>query len=82
LGRSKLEMKTRAAIQPEAGDDFLPRQLVGRGGQGDARHRRVALVQCRELDVFRAEVVAPLRDAMRFVNGKQGKAIPAEQDDP
>jgi len=60
-------------FQPEADDDFAPRQLIRRGGQGDARNLRIALVQDRELDVFRAEIVAPLRDAMRFVNGAQGQ---------
>ena len=49
------------------------RRLVGGGGQRDARDGRVALVQGRELQVFRAEIVAPLRDAMRFVDGEQGQ---------
>ena len=59
--------------QAEAGEDLVPRRLVGGGGQRDARDGRVALVQGRELQVLGPEVVAPLRDAMRFVDGEQGQ---------
>ena len=48
-------------------------QVVGGGGQGDARHARIALVQQGQLAVFGAKVVAPLAHAMRLVNGKQGQ---------
>ncbi len=58
-------------VEPEAGDDLLPRQLVGGGGERDARDVRVALVQFRELDVLGPEVVAPLRHAVRLVDGEQ-----------
>jgi hypothetical protein len=38
LGRSKLEMKTRASPRLQVGDDLLARRLVGGGGERDARH--------------------------------------------
>ena len=62
-------------LEAQVGDNFLARRLVGGGRQRDARHVRVALVQDGELEVFRAEVVAPLRDAMRLVDGEEGEAV-------
>ena len=55
-------------FQLQAGDDLGARKLVGRGGEGDARHARKPLVQHRELDILRPEIVAPLRDTMGFVD--------------
>ncbi len=53
-------------------DDFFAGALVGGGGQRDARYIRKQLGQLSQLQVFRAEVVTPLRHAVRFVDGKQG----------
>ena len=58
-------------VEAKTGDDLLPRQLVGRRGERDARDVRITFVQLGELDVLGAEIVAPLRHAMRFVNGDQ-----------
>jgi hypothetical protein len=69
FGRSKLEMM----------QDLGPRQLVCRGGERDARHAGKALAQHRELQVLRAEVVPPLRHAMRLVDGDQREAAGREQ---
>ena len=44
---------------------------VGGGGQGDAGDLRVAVGQQSELAVFGTEVVPPLADAVRFVDGEQ-----------
>jgi len=55
----------------EALDDVGARQVVGRGGERDARHAGVALVQHGEGTVFGAEVVAPLAHAMRLVDGEE-----------
>jgi hypothetical protein len=70
-------------VEAQAFDDFAARQVVGGGRQGDARHARPALVQDGKLDVLGAEIVAPLRDAMRFVDGEQGQSCrvrdPVEQ---
>ena len=58
-------------LEAEAADDLLPCQLVRCRRQGDARNAGEALVQLRELDVLRPEVVPPLRNAMRFVDREQ-----------
>ena len=73
FGRSKLLTKTRASPQLEALDDVGARQRVGGGGEGDARHAGIALGQHRELQVVLAEVVAPLADAVRLVDGEHRK---------
>ncbi|EGY01901.1 hypothetical protein AZA_54302 [Nitrospirillum viridazoti Y2] len=52
---------------------------VGRGRQRDARHGGETLVQHRQLQVFRPEVVAPLADAVRLVQGEQADARPVQQ---
>jgi len=59
------------ARQPQALHDFLARDAVGRRGERDARHAGKALMQLRQLHVLRAEVVAPLRHAVRLVDGEQ-----------
>ena len=51
--------------------DLLPRRHIGSGGQRDARHGAEALAQHRELAVLGPEVMAPLRHAVRFVDGEQ-----------
>ncbi|GAB1411428.1 hypothetical protein MASR1M97_01640 [Candidatus Desulfobacillus denitrificans] len=63
------------AAKLQVGDDFLACRLVGGGGERDARHLGPALVQEAELEVLRAEVVAPLRDAVRLVDGEEGEAV-------
>lgn len=50
--------------------DLALGRRVGGGRQRHARYMRPALMQYGELAVFRAEIVAPLRDAMRFVDGE------------
>ncbi|MNQ74351.1 hypothetical protein D3C85_891060 [compost metagenome] len=56
----------------QALNDLLTGAHVRRGGQGDARHTGKKLGQLAQLQVFRAEVMAPLRHAMRLVDGEQG----------
>ena len=58
-------------FQPQVMADLLAGIRVGGGGQGNARHVRKAIGQYAEFPVFRTEVVSPLADAMRFVNGEQ-----------
>ena len=75
------------ALEAELRDDLGARLRVGGGGQCDARHVRKALVQHGELRVFRAEVMAPLRHAVRLVDrverdrarGEQREAALGEQ---
>ncbi len=70
-GRSKLEMKRRAPSSPRRAGDILARLRIGRGGEGDARNIGKALRQCGELQIFRPEIMAPLADAMRLVDGEE-----------
>jgi len=51
----------------------------GRGRERNARHVRPALVQHRQAQVFRPEIVPPLRDAVRFVDGEQRDAAAFKQ---
>ena len=65
--------------EPEPLGDLAPRGLVRGGGERDARHAGIALVQHRELEVLGPEVVAPLRDAVRLVDGEERDAQAVEQ---
>ena len=65
--------------EPETFGDLAPRRGVRGGGERDARHAGVALVQHRELEVLGPEIVAPLRDAVCFVDGEEGDSEPVEQ---
>jgi len=67
------------AVQPQHGGDLFARTLARRGGQRDARHLRETLAQQRQLPVLGAEVVPPVRNAMRLVNGEQGEASRCQQ---
>ena len=67
----KTRQKPLGVLQVQAGDDFFTGTLVGGGGQGDARHLGKHLGQLAQLQVFRAEVMAPLGHAMGFVDGEQ-----------
>jgi hypothetical protein len=60
-------------LQLQPLDDVGAREVVGGGGERDARHAGVALVQHRQAAVLGPEVVAPLADAVRFVDGEQGQ---------
>ena len=66
-------------LQLQALQDVGLRQVVGRGGEGHARHTGKAFVQNGQGPVFRAEVVTPLAHAMRLVNGKQAQQAALEQ---
>ena len=55
----------------QAIDNFFAGALVGGRGEGNARNVGEQLCQLTQLQVFAAEIVAPLRYAMRFVDGEQ-----------
>jgi len=65
--------------QVQALGDLALGGRIGGGGQGDARHLRPALVQHRQLPVFGAEIVTPLRYAVGLVDREQGDAAALEQ---
>lgn len=58
-------------VQVKLFDDVFACNLVGGGGQGYDRDLRKLLVQNSHLRIFRTEVMSPLRDAVRFVDGKK-----------
>ena len=66
-------------LQAQPVPDFPPRRLVGGRGKRNSRRGRKPLVQHRELQVFRPEVVAPLRHAVRFVDSEQRDVDLVEQ---
>jgi hypothetical protein len=66
-------------VELQAVRDFVAGLLVGRGRERDARHVGKLLVQDRQADVFGAEIVAPLRDAVRLVDREQRDARIVEQ---
>ena len=55
-------------LERKFGDDVLTRALVGSRCECYARHVRETLGENFELPVLGAEVMAPLRDAMRFID--------------
>ena len=63
----------------EALDDLAPRRRVGGGGQGDPRHAGEAVGERREPQVLGAEVVPPLRHAVRLVDREERQRHPAEE---
>src|SRR5690554_5080191 len=60
-------------------DDFGAATLIGRGGQGQARHLRKALGQHAELEILGAEIMPPLRNAVRLVDSKQADIAALKQ---
>ena len=65
--------------QPQLCDDVAPRRAVRGRGQRHDGHPWEALFEDRELLVLLAEIVPPLRDAVRLVNGKKGEASVRQQ---
>ncbi|VVN41375.1 hypothetical protein PS682_05506 [Pseudomonas fluorescens] len=59
-------------LQMQALDDFFAGALVGSGRQSDARHIGKQLRQLAKLQIFAAEIMAPLRYAVGFIDGEQG----------
>ena len=72
IGTVEARQKAFGILQMQASDDLFAGALVGRGRQGNSRHSGKHFSQLAQLQVFRAEVVAPLRYAVSFVDGKQG----------
>ena len=63
--------KAGSMFQLQALHHFATGALIGGCGQRHARHARKLLGQLAQLQVFRAEIMPPLGDAVRLVNGKQ-----------
>ena len=58
----------------EARLDLAARGGIGGGGEGDALHLAEARRGLADGHVFRAEIMPPLRDAMRLVDGEKAYA--------
>ena len=71
LGRSKEGDERCRFMQFQLVDDVGARNLIGGGSQRDDGNSREILFQDRQLGVFRAEIMSPMGDAMRFVDGNQ-----------
>src|SRR5687768_12281897 len=61
------------AIEAETLNNFLACHAIRCRRQGDAWNVRKPFMQNRKLDILRAEIVPPLRYAMRFIDGEQRK---------
>ena len=64
----------RRVAEAQARAHVVARLRVGGGRAGDDGHAGEQPAQLAELHVLGAEVVAPLADAMRLVDGEQGEA--------
>ena len=74
LGRSKPVDVDGGVREPETLAHVVARLGVGGGRAGHDRDAGEQAAQLPELDVLRAEVVAPLTDAVGLVDGEQGHA--------
>ena len=79
VGPVEARHEVPGAVEREARRDLAMRGLGGRGGEGDARHVGPALGELGEGEVVGAEVVAPLRHAVRLVDREQGDAAALEE---
>ena len=64
--------------QLQAAGDVLARLRVGGGGQRHARHAGKPRRQPGELQIFGAEIMPPLADAMRLVDGEERDLHPVQ----
>ncbi len=64
----------RCVGEPEPGAHVVAGLGVGGGGAGEDGHAREEPAELPELDVLRAEVVAPLAHAVGLVDGEEGDA--------
>ena len=65
--------------EPKLCHDVATCRTVRGRGQRQERHPRKAFLQDRELLLFRAEIMTPLGDTMRLVNGEEGEAAAGEK---
>ena len=61
----------RKAFEFQLIQDVRPGDFVCRSCQGDDRYFRKILFQNGQLGIFGAEIMSPMRDTMRFIDGDQ-----------
>ncbi len=71
LGPREAVDELAGVLELQLGADVVAGAGIGRGGDGEARHVREDLGQAAQHAVLGAEVVAPLADAVGFVDGDQ-----------
>ena len=69
----------RRSLQAKDPYDISPCVWICGGGQRNQRHAREMIAQFSQGRVFRTEIVTPMRDAVRFIDGKQGDRHLLEQ---
>ena len=74
VGPIEARHELRRVVEPQPLVDLAAGQRVGGGGEGDARHAREVRGDIGDPQVLRAEVVAPLRHAVRLVDREQRDA--------
>ena len=71
IGPVEARHKNLGPLQFELVENVVTGQLVCRSREGDHGHVGQGGAEFGQLQVFRTEIVTPLRDAMRLVNGDQ-----------
>ena len=71
FGRSNEAIKLFRVFEFQLRANVRLRFEVGRRGDGHARHAGEAIRELAERAIVRPEIVAPLADAVRFVDGNQ-----------
>ena len=75
VGTVKAGNKLARLLQRQPLDNLASRGRIRRGRQRDAWHVRKAFMQYRQTAILWTEIMPPLRNAMRLVNGKQCHAM-------
>ncbi len=79
FGRSKLLTKTSGDVELEPLDDLAARRRRGGRGQRHPGHAGEPTLELVQREIVLAEVVTPLRDAMRLVDCDERNSLAAKQ---
>ena len=71
IGSIKAGQMFQRILQPETLPNVLSGRLIGCRRQRHQRHLGKALLQAAQLGIFRTEIMAPLRDAVRLIDGEE-----------
>ena len=79
IGAIKTGDELTRLLQRQTLADFMSGLGIGGGGQRNSRNVGKAIVQNRQAEILRTEIMAPLRDAVRFVDRKERDATGRKQ---